>query len=87
MANHRESKAEQFEHDLIHRAIADAAFRAELVANPTAVVRRELGRVGGTLPITAVVRVLEESPGQVYIVLPPRGNAGGSYDPYRIGKP
>jgi hypothetical protein len=86
MANHREAKAIQFEHDLIHRAIADSAFRQELVANPTAVVQRELTKVKGKLGDNVQVHILEETPWHVFIVLPPRGAGPGSHDPYKIGR-
>lgn len=86
MANHRELRAEQFEHDLIHRAISDAAFRSELVANPNAVLRRELNKVKGSIAPGVNVHVIEENAANIYIVLPPRGNVGGSYDPYKIGR-
>ena len=86
MANHREAKAEQFEHDLIHRAIADASFRQQLLANPTGVVAAELARVRGRLAPGAVVRVVEDTPTSITIVLPPRGNRPAGFDPYSIGR-
>jgi hypothetical protein len=86
MANHREVTAEKFEHDIIHRAIADAAFRTALVADATGVIAKELAKVRGRLATGARVHIIEETPTDVYIVLPPRGHLGGNYDPYRIGK-
>lgn len=86
MSCHRDISATKFEHDLIHRAIADAAFRTALVADPTGVVRRELAKVRGRLADIARVHVIEETLSDVYIVLPPKGHIGGGYDPYRIGK-
>jgi hypothetical protein len=86
MANHRETKAIQFEHDLIHRAIADSAFRQELVDNPTTVVQRELSKVQGKLGNNVRVHVLEETAWDVFIVLPPRGAGPGTHDPYKIGR-
>ena len=86
MANHRERQALQFEHDLIHRAISNPAFRDELVANPTKVVQRELLKLKGKLADHMKVHIIEETPSDVYIVLPPRGYVSGNYDPYKIGK-
>lgn len=86
MSSHRDFKAERFEHDLIHKAIADLAFRQELLANPTTVVNRELARVNGKLSPSATVRVVEDTPFNITIVLPPRGRGPGSFDPYNIGK-
>lgn len=86
MANHREIRAEQFEHDIIHRAISDSAFRAELVANPNAVLRRELAKVRGNIGPHVNVHVIEENASNIYIVLPPRGFVPKGYDPYKIGR-
>lgn len=91
MSDHRDGKAQQFEHELIHRAIDDEAFRTELTADPTAVVKRELTKVKGKLADGATVHILEETPASIFIVLPPKrirqGKVrGGSYDPYNIGK-
>src|SRR3954454_24459937 len=85
MADHRDGTSVKFEHDLIHRAIGDAAFRAELIANPTGVVQRELAKVGGGIAGNVKVHVVEETASSLYIVLPPHGYIGGGYNPYRIG--
>lgn len=91
MSDHRCWKAQQFEHELIHRAISEDAFRTELTADPTSVVKRELMKVKGKLPDNVTVYVVEETPTSIYIVLPPKRTRqgkvrGGSYDPYNIGK-
>ncbi len=86
MADHRDARAIQFEHDLIHRAIADAAFRQELVANPTEIVHRELAKVKGKLGDNVRVHIMQETPWDVFIVLPPLGAGPGTHDPYKIGR-
>lgn len=91
MSDHRCGKATKFEHELIHRAIDDDAFRTELIADPTSVVKRELVNANGKLADNARVYVLEENPTSIYIVLPPKRTqkgkvTGGSYDPYNIAK-
>ena len=45
------------------RATADAAFRASLISDPAAAL-------GGALPEGLTIRVLEEAPGEVLLVLP-----------------
>ena len=55
------------EAQVIDRAMKDAAFRAELLADPKAVFRRELGM---EVPDRITVEVLEETPSTVYLVLP-----------------
>ena len=87
MADHRDGpRGLAFEHNLIHRAITDGAFRAELLANPTAVVNRELAQVNGKLADGMKVHIIEETPWDLYIVLPPKGVGPGSYNPYNIGQ-
>jgi hypothetical protein len=86
MADHRDRKAMDFEHDLIHRAIRDGDFRARLLSNPTRIVQDELRKLNGRLGTRVRMHVVEETPLDVYIVLPPRGQAAGSYDPYNIGR-
>jgi hypothetical protein len=53
---------------LIARAMKDEAFRQELISDPRGVLGREFGV---TIPETVQVSVLEESPQNVYLVLPP----------------
>ena len=57
----------QLEAQLIARAMQDATFRQELLRDPKGVLARELH-----IPIPAhiTVQVVEESPTQVYLVLP-----------------
>ena len=54
---------------LIERSATDEAFRKHLLADPRGTVERELGK---TLPEEVEVRVVEETPETIYLVLPPR---------------
>jgi hypothetical protein len=53
--------------ELVERAMKDEAFRQELMSNPRGVLEREFGV---TIPETVQVSVLEESPRNLYLVLP-----------------
>ena len=62
------------EAELIDRAMKDDGFRQELVRDPKSVFERELGI---HVPADMAIKVLEESPTTVYLVLPRRlANAG-----------
>lgn len=52
---------------LITRALKDESFRAELIANPKAVIEQE---IGSKLPDELEIMVLEETEDTVYMVLP-----------------
>ena len=52
---------------LITRALKDESFRAELIANPKAVIEQE---IGSKLPDELEITVLEETADTVYMVLP-----------------
>jgi hypothetical protein len=79
----------QLERRLAARAAADAEFRARLLAEPKQAIAEE---VGIEVPGEVAVEVLEESPGQVYLVVPAPGEAlsdeqlaevaGGIYHPW-----
>jgi hypothetical protein len=56
-----------FEQDVIARARTDAAFRADLLADPRQTVRRVYGI---ELPASIELRVVEETPSVFYLVLP-----------------
>lgn len=64
---------------LIAAAWKDEAFAQELRSNPKAAVQRELEKLGMTQPIPAdiEVKVLEETPTTLYLVIPAkaRGDA------------
>jgi hypothetical protein len=57
--------------EIMARAAEDSAFRAQLKSDPKGTLERELG---GTLPGDVKINVLEETPTQVYLVLPTVGS-------------
>ena len=59
---------------VIRRSIEDASFRAQLIADPKTTLATELGV---DLPAEMVVRVIEEEPTTVYLLLPPVDGKGG----------
>jgi hypothetical protein len=61
------------EADIIARAMKDEGFARALRADPKAVVERE---VGGKLPEGIEVRLVEETPDTLYLVLPARPSPG-----------
>jgi hypothetical protein len=71
----------EFEADLAEKAWGDDRFRRELQENPREVVARELGIDG--LPDEIDIKVLEETPQNLYIVLPP--NPGRAWGDERFG--
>ena len=58
---------QDFEREVIARAGADPAFRAELLADPRAAVKKAYGV---DLPPSIELRVVEETPSVFYLVLP-----------------
>src|SRR5436305_1658690 len=59
---------------VIDRAVRDPGFREELLQRPAKTVEQELGV---RLPESIEIRVVEESPSILYLVLPPRPIAPG----------
>jgi hypothetical protein len=59
---------------LIDRATRDPQFRQDLLQNPTETVERELGV---RVPASTEIRVVEETPSTLYLVLPPATVAPG----------
>ena len=57
----------EFESELIARAWKDESFKQELINNPKAVFVRELQQ---QLPGGLEIRVLEETPSTLYLVIP-----------------
>jgi hypothetical protein len=53
---------------LAERASRDEEFRAELLANPKEVIAREFGI--GEMPEDLTINVIQETPYEIYIVLP-----------------
>ncbi len=55
------------EAQLISKAMADEAFKSELISNPKEVIAREIGQ---ELPEGVEIEVLESTPKKLYLVLP-----------------
>lgn len=66
---------DQVEQEIINKASADRAFHLRLLRDPRGTLEGELG---SRLPPEVNVRVLEETPSQYYLVLPPLGVVAGS---------
>jgi hypothetical protein len=63
----------ELEAQLIARALRDDAFRQQLIEDPKAALQAELDRLqlDVRLPETMRVKVLEEDPDTLYLILPP----------------
>jgi len=63
---------QKFQNGLITRALNDENFRKELLANPKAVVEKEMGKLkeGAKLPNTLEVKVIEQPANTLYLILP-----------------
>jgi hypothetical protein len=59
---------------VIERATRDPQFRQELLRDPRETVEQELGV---RLPASVELRVVEETPSTLYLVLPPQSMAAG----------
>lgn len=75
MAKKATGDRDQVEQDIIQKAATDSAFRQQLISNPRATLE---GQIGAPLPSGVKVQVLEETPSQYYLVLPPAGVQAGS---------
>ena len=85
---------QEFQNDLVVRALKDESFRKELLADPKAVVEKEMGKLkeGSKLPAALEIKVIEQPANALYLVLPTLPDelsdevlesvAGGSYDLY-----
>jgi hypothetical protein len=62
-----ENRRKQLESIVIEKALKDEQFKSELKSNPSQVIGREIGTA---IPSNISIKVLEEDPGTVYIVLP-----------------
>jgi hypothetical protein len=78
MAERGATPRQNLEVRVIAKAMKDEAFRQALVASKE-VLNRELGEIigGVRLPDNIGMKVLEETPPNLYIVLPPRPEAEG----------
>lgn len=63
---------QEFQSELIAKAMKDESFRQELLANPKEVMEKEMGKVkqGVKLPKTVEVKVIEQPANALYLVLP-----------------
>ena len=61
------NQRQQLEQKLIEKAMKDESFRKQLIENPTSVIESETGI---KIPETMKIKVLEEDPSTVYLVLP-----------------
>ena len=61
------NQRQQFEQQLIEKAMKDESFRKLLIENPGAAIEAETGM---KIPETLKIKVLEEGPQTVYLVLP-----------------
>jgi hypothetical protein len=62
-----EQQSMDLEAKLIEKAMADEAFKRELMSNPKAAIAKELGQ---ELPAELEFEVLEQTPTKLYLVLP-----------------
>jgi hypothetical protein len=72
MAGQAPRTRRDMEADIIARALKDEGFARALRADPKAVIEREVG----TLPAGIEVKVVEETPDTLYLVLPAHPSPG-----------
>ena len=58
---------QELEQKIIEKAMKDETFRKQLIENPSATLNNEFGFA---TPESVEIKVLEEEPGKIYIVLP-----------------
>ena len=63
---------QEFQNELVVKALKDESFRKQLLANPKAVVEKEMGKLeeGSKLPSALEVKVIEQPANALYLVLP-----------------
>ncbi|AET69224.1 TOMM propeptide domain protein [Desulfosporosinus orientis DSM 765] len=63
---------QEFQNELIVRALKDESFRKELLADPKAMVEKEMARLkeGAKLPASLEIKVIEQPANALYLVLP-----------------
>ncbi|MCF4965707.1 NHLP leader peptide family RiPP precursor [Nostoc sp. CMAA1605] len=66
--NHQEFDIEEFKNKLIAKAMEDSVYKQRLLTNAKAVVEEELGT---SLPSDLNIQVVQQSPKQLYLLLPP----------------
>ncbi|MEI7606517.1 MAG: NHLP leader peptide family RiPP precursor [Rhodospirillaceae bacterium] len=72
----------EFETQIINKAFNDPAYHERLLKDPKGAISEELGKLkdGATLPDNVKVSVLQETPDQLYLVLPVNPKAAGEVD-------
>lgn len=70
-----EQQSMDLEAKLIEKAMADEAFKRELMSNPKAAIAKQLGQ---EVPAEIEIEVLEQTPTKLYLVLPMSQSAVGS---------
>ncbi len=71
-----EQQSMDLEAKLIEKAMADEAFKRELMSNPKAAIAKELGQ---ELPAELEFEVLEQTSTKLYLVLPRSESTGNSF--------
>ncbi len=71
------NQRQQLEQLLIEKAMKDESFRKQLIENPTAAIEAETGI---KIPETMHVKILEENPQEVFLVLPFVPTAGADLE-------
>jgi hypothetical protein len=63
---------QEFQNQLIAKALSDENFRAELISDPKAVVEKEMGKLkeGAKLPAGLEVKLIEQPADTLYLILP-----------------
>jgi hypothetical protein len=63
---------QEFQNELIGRALKDEGFRQELLGDPKAVVEKEMDKLkeGAKLPAALEIKVIEQPSNVLYLVLP-----------------
>jgi hypothetical protein len=74
MSDQSTSNRDKAASQVIDRATRDPGFRRELLSNPATALEQELGV---RIPETVEIRVVEETPSTLYLVLPPQRIAAG----------
>lgn len=72
-----EQQSLDLEAKLIEKAMADEAFKRELMSNPKAAIAKEVGQ---ELPAKLEIEVLEQTPTKLYLVLPMSESAENSHN-------
>jgi hypothetical protein len=67
---------------VVERAMKDESFRSQLIADPHGALQKVLGV---SLPGTVRIEVVEETPGTMYLVLPPADTGSRELSEEEVG--